>query len=160
MVRLRSTDYAGSDFYGTTAPDGGRPEWLSVPIAPAECVLRGPDGHNYVRQQLPLELAQAITVHSAQGTTADHVALVVTPHAGDFAFAEQRFYSAATRARSMHGLHILAPHPYSTEYWTRLFTQHRAHVLRVLAELDRLRALPGWTPEAQSSETLPPEMEF
>lgn len=146
MLRIHASQYKGRDVYGRTLPNGERPEWLTVPIAPVECNIQGPDGRNYVRQQLPLELAQAMTVHSAQGTTADSVVLVVSDHPSDFAFAAQSLYSACSRARTLAGLHILAPHPYTLEYWTRLFTQHREHVLRVLAEYDRLRRLPDWTP--------------
>ena len=98
-----------------------------------------------------------MTVHSGQGTTADNVVLVVSDHPSDFAFAPQSLYSAFTRARTLAGLHILAPHPFTLEYWTRLFTQHRQHVLRVLAEYDRLRSLPDWTPTSRDidEEELP-----
>ena len=152
MLRIHASQYKGRDVYGRTLPNGERPEWLTVPIAPVEYNIQGPDGHDCVRQQLPLELAQAMTVHSAQGTTADSVVLVVSDHPSDFAFAPQSLYSACTRARTLAGLHILAPHPFTQQYWTRLFTQHREHVLRVLAEYDRLRNLPDWTPTGRDTD--------
>ena len=141
---LRINGYYGDDVFSSADSSGGQPEWVHVAIGPAECYLRPRNQTHYVRHQLPLEAAQATTVHSAQGETAKEVLFVVPPTLRSFSFASQLLYVGLSRACTLAGLVILAPHEYSIEFWTKLFTQSENHIARVNREYERLRALPRW----------------
>lgn len=155
ILRVRSKDYNGADLYGATDVNGERPEWIYVPITPVECYIKPQNKNTYVRHQLPLELAQAMTVHSAQGDTADQVLFIVQPTKKDFSFADNLFYVGASRACTSHGLFILAPHKYTNDFWKDRFTMSRPHITRINCEYERLRALPGWQPAKVWNESDP-----
>ena len=96
------------------------------------------NGEKYSREQVPLEPANATTVHQAQGSsTEEHVMCPPgSPHAD---FARSLFYVALSRCELLSGLHIIM-HKVTRE----MFTKHKKHIDEINAEYERLRQLPKW----------------
>ena len=77
------------------------------------------NGEKYVREQLPLERANATTVHQAQGTSAkEHV--MCPPGAPYADFKRALFYVAISRCKTLAGLHLIL-----FKATAKIFTKHR-----------------------------------
>jgi hypothetical protein len=106
-----------------------------VPIFPTTMRMKTNAG-SFTREQLPLRLARARTVHSAQGQTADEVVFAPTPTASgmkpfDFGLA----YVALSRVRTMLGLWM------TNKLEGIHFTAHNGCCALIDREYARLRAL-------------------
>ena len=96
------------------------------------------NGEKYVREQLPLERANATTVHQAQGTSAkEHV--MCPPGAPYADFTRALFYVAINLSKTLAGLHLIL-----FNATAKMFTKHRGMVAEMDAEYERLRQLPKW----------------
>ncbi len=94
MVRFDS-------YSGPTLPDG------TVPITPIRRTWSASGGH-CSRQQLPLKLAWAVTIHKAQGLTLDKVVIDV----GKKEFSCGLTFVACSRVRQLSGLLFDPPFPF------------------------------------------------
>ena len=96
------------------------------------------DGEIYVREQLPLERANATTVHQAQGTSAkEHV--MCPPGAPYADFSRALFYVALSRCQTLDKLYLILYKATSS-----MFTKHKSQVAEIEVEYERLRLLPKW----------------
>ena len=108
-----------------------------VPIYAKTCTIEY-NGEKYVREQLPLELANANTVHQAQGTSAkEHV--MCPPGAPHADFARALFYVAISRCETLAELYLIL-----YKATPKMFTKHKPKVAEIEAEYERLRQLPKW----------------
>jgi len=108
-----------------------------VPIYPKTSSVEY-NGEKYVREQLPLEAANASTVHQAQGTSAEQH--VMCPPGARYAdFTRALFYVAISRCTTLAGLFLILFKATSS-----MFTKHRKEVAEIEAEYVRLRQLPKW----------------
>ena len=108
-----------------------------VPIYPKTSTIDY-NGEKYVREQLPLEPANASTVHQAQGTSAeDHV--MCPPGAPNADFTRALFYVALSRCETLAELYLILYKATGS-----MFTKHRTQVAEIEAEYVRLRELPKW----------------
>ncbi|PIC55197.1 hypothetical protein B9Z55_000570 [Caenorhabditis nigoni] len=80
-------------------------------------------GERRMRNQFPIEVAFAVSIHKSQGMTLDNVLI-----SSEGIFAEAQFYVAASRVRSLNGLHLID-----------LKTSVIKVDLKALEEYDRLR---------------------
>ena len=101
-----------------------------VPVFPTTMRIKTKYG-SFTREQLPLRLARARTVHIAQGQTADEV--VFAPSSKPFSFGLT--YVALSRVRTMSGLWLLG----KLEGFH--FTRHNDCCAEIDREYARLRAL-------------------
>jgi len=96
------------------------------------------NGEKYVREQLPLERANANTVHQAQGTSAEEH--VMCPPGAAFAdFTRALFYVAISRCETLAELYLIL-----YKATGKMFTKHKSQVAEIEAEYERLRQLPKW----------------
>ncbi len=108
-----------------------------VPIYPKTSTVEY-NGEKYVREQLPLERANASTVHQAQGTSAkQHV--MCPPGAPNADFTRALFYVALSRCETLAELYLILFKATSS-----MFTKHSKQVAEIEAEYVRLRKLPKW----------------
>ena len=108
-----------------------------VPIYAKTCTIEY-NGEKYVREQLPLERANANTVHQAQGTSAkEHV--MCPPGAPHADFARALFYVAISRCETLAELYLIL-----YKATPIMFTKHKSQVAEIEAEYERLRELPKW----------------
>jgi len=114
----------------------GGPNNLIVPIFPtAEMTVSTDDHGKFTRTGLPLRLARARTVHSAQGQTASQVVFLPTA-AGTVPFAFGLAYVALSRVQTLDGLYILG-HDLRAQH----FTARNECAAHIDAEMARLRAM-------------------
>ncbi len=114
-----------------------------VPIYAKTCNIEY-NGKKYVREQLPLERANATTVHQAQGTSAkEHV--MCPPGAPNADFTRALFYVAISRCKTLAGLKLIL-----FKATAKMFTKHKSSVAEIENEYERLRLLPKWTDVQQS----------
>ena len=108
-----------------------------VPIFSQTCTIEM-NGESYVREQMPLVLSKANTVHQAQGTNAEwHV---MSPPGGPFSdFARGLFYVGLSRGTTLNGL-VLLNHRIDS----KMFTKWKPHLEEIENEYVRLRGLPKW----------------
>ncbi len=85
------------------------------------------NGEKYVREQLPLERANATTVHQAQRTSAkEHV--MCPPGAPYADFKRALFYVAISRCKTLAGLHLIL-----FKATAKILTKHRVMVAEIEA---------------------------
>jgi hypothetical protein len=129
LVQFDSKYYTGESCHPTLA--------RVVPIYPKTSTVKY-NGQAYVREQLPLERANASTVHQAQGTTAEeHV--MCPPGAPNADFTRALFYVALSRCETLANLHLIL-----YKATSKMFTKHSKQVAEIEAEYERLRKLPKW----------------
>jgi hypothetical protein len=108
-----------------------------VPIYPKTSTIDY-NGEKYVREQLPLEPANASTVHQAQGTSAEEH--VMCPPGAPFAdFSRALFYVALSRCETLDKLYLIL-----YKATVSMFTKYKSQVAEIEAEYERLRQLPKW----------------
>ncbi len=96
------------------------------------------NGEKYAREQLPLESANATTVHQAQGTSAEEH--VMCPPGAPYAdFSRALFYVALSRCETLDKLYLIL-----YKATVSMFTKHKSQVAEIEAEYERLRQLPKW----------------
>ena len=108
-----------------------------VPIYPKTSTIEH-NGQKYAREQLPLEPANASTVHQAQGTSAkEHV--MCPPGAPNADFTRALFYVALSRCETLKDLYFIL-----YKATAKMFTKHKSQVAEIESEYVRLRQLPKW----------------